>query len=101
VNVLVRWRVIRAVLRGYVRRGWSHHQQHVNRRTPAPWNAGSGVYSATKAALEGLSQSLSRKVGALGIKVTIVAPGAFRTTLVRTIQSTEPTPVGELRGLGR
>jgi NAD(P)-dependent dehydrogenase (short-subunit alcohol dehydrogenase family) len=41
--------------------------------------AGSGIYAATKAALEGLSQSLSQEVAPLGIRVTAVAPGQFRT----------------------
>jgi NAD(P)-dependent dehydrogenase (short-subunit alcohol dehydrogenase family) len=45
------------------------------RRTPE----GSGYYSATKAALEGLSGSLRRELAPLGITVTVVEPGAFRT----------------------
>lgn len=40
---------------------------------------GSAYYSATKFALEGLSDALSREVEPLGIKVLIVEPGAFRT----------------------
>jgi NAD(P)-dependent dehydrogenase (short-subunit alcohol dehydrogenase family) len=45
------------------------------RRTPE----GSGYYSATKAALEGLSGSLRKELAPLGISVTAVEPGAFRT----------------------
>ncbi|MBD2774279.1 oxidoreductase [Iningainema tapete] len=41
--------------------------------------AGSGIYCATKFALEGLSEALSKEVAELGIKVTIIEPGAFRT----------------------
>lgn len=41
--------------------------------------AGSGYYSATKAALEGLSGSLRKELEPLGISVTAVEPGAFRT----------------------
>lgn len=41
--------------------------------------AGSGLYAAAKSAVEGLSQSLAQEVGPLGIKVTVVEPGAFRT----------------------
>jgi NAD(P)-dependent dehydrogenase (short-subunit alcohol dehydrogenase family) len=41
--------------------------------------AGSGYYSATKAALEGLSGSLHKELQPLGISVTAVEPGAFRT----------------------
>ncbi|SMF90042.1 Short-chain dehydrogenase [Azospirillum oryzae] len=42
-------------------------------------SAGSGYYSATKCALEGLSDGLRKEVGPLGIKVIVVEPGAFRT----------------------
>lgn len=40
---------------------------------------GSGYYSATKFALEGLSDALRRELEPLGIRVMIVEPGAFRT----------------------
>jgi NAD(P)-dependent dehydrogenase (short-subunit alcohol dehydrogenase family) len=41
--------------------------------------AGSGYYSAAKAALEGMSGSLRKELAPLGISVTVVEPGAFRT----------------------
>lgn len=40
---------------------------------------GSGYYSAVKAAMEGMSGSLRGELAPLGISVTIVEPGAFRT----------------------
>src|SRR5712664_294168 len=40
---------------------------------------GRGPYSAAKWGVEGFSEVLSREVSALGIKVTIVEPGGFRT----------------------
>jgi len=41
--------------------------------------AGSGYYSATKHAVEGWSDGLAAEVAPLGIKVTCVEPGPFRT----------------------
>ncbi|MEU7863529.1 oxidoreductase [Nonomuraea sp. NPDC049141] len=38
-----------------------------------------GYYHATKFAVEGLSESLAAEVAPLGIRVTIVEPGGFRT----------------------
>jgi NAD(P)-dependent dehydrogenase (short-subunit alcohol dehydrogenase family) len=40
---------------------------------------GSGYYSATKFAIEGMSDALRKEVGPLGIRVVVVDPGAFRT----------------------
>lgn len=40
---------------------------------------GVGFYNATKFAVDGLSESLSKETAPLGIKVTIVAPSGFRT----------------------
>ncbi len=41
--------------------------------------AGSGYYAAVKAALEGMSGSLRAELQPLGISVTVVEPGGFRT----------------------
>ncbi|MFE3504264.1 oxidoreductase [Kitasatospora sp. NPDC059160] len=40
---------------------------------------GVGAYSATKFALEGLSEALAQEVAGFGIKVLVVEPGSFRT----------------------
>jgi NAD(P)-dependent dehydrogenase (short-subunit alcohol dehydrogenase family) len=44
--------------------------------------AGFSIYGATKWALEGLSESLAAEVRPLGLKVTIVQPGPFRTDFI-------------------
>jgi NAD(P)-dependent dehydrogenase (short-subunit alcohol dehydrogenase family) len=40
---------------------------------------GSGYYSAAKAAIEGISGALRAELAPLGISVTVIEPGAFRT----------------------
>lgn len=42
-------------------------------------NAGLSIYQAAKAGLSGFSESLSKEVAGLGIKVTSIEPGGFRT----------------------
>lgn len=42
-------------------------------------SAGLGLYSSTKFAVEGFSESLAQDVSTFGIKVTIIEPGPFRT----------------------
>jgi NAD(P)-dependent dehydrogenase (short-subunit alcohol dehydrogenase family) len=44
---------------------------------------GEGFYSATKFALEGYSEALHYELRPLGIRVALVEPGFFRTSLVR------------------
>ena len=42
-------------------------------------NPGGGYYNATKFAVEGLTEALAKEVRPLGIRVTAVEPGPFRT----------------------
>lgn len=51
-------------------------------------NPGSSYYAATKFGVVGLSEALSKEVGPLGVKVTVVEPGPFRTDWAgRSLQS--------------
>jgi short-subunit dehydrogenase len=77
-NVFCPVRLIRAVL-PRLRAQRSGHIINVTSIAGRAPNPGSGVYAATKSALEGLSKALSQELAPLGIKVTAIAPGAFRT----------------------
>ncbi|MGG6380083.1 oxidoreductase [Paenarthrobacter sp. NEAU-H11] len=57
--------------------------------------AGSGYYSATKAALEGLSGSLRKELQPLGISVTLIEPGAFRTDFAGRSLTQSATPIAD------
>ncbi|MEY2570634.1 MAG: hypothetical protein QOE63_984 [Acidimicrobiaceae bacterium] len=51
---------------------------------------GTSAYSASKFALEGMSESLLAEVGGLGLRVLIVEPGAFRTDMrKRSLETSE------------
>jgi len=91
-NVFGTLNVIQAAL-PYLRKQKSGH--FVNFSSVGGFSAlpGFGIYCASKFAIEGLSEALAEEVKPLGIRVTIVEPGAFRTdflsghSLLRTTTS--------------
>ena len=70
--------MIRLVLPGMRTRGYGHIV-NLSSIGGLNGNPGTGYYCATKFAVEGLSQSLASEARHLGIRVTIVEPGPFRT----------------------
>lgn len=95
--------LIKAVLPGMRarRHGTIVNVSSIAARTTAP---GSGYYSATKCALEGMSRGLQKEVDPLGIKVIVVEPGAFRTDFAgRSLQQsrTSLTDYAETAGQRR
>jgi NAD(P)-dependent dehydrogenase (short-subunit alcohol dehydrogenase family) len=70
--------VVKTVL-PYLRQQRSGHIVNISSIAGLAPAAGSGLYAAAKCAVEGVSQSLAQEVEPLGIKVTLVEPGAFRT----------------------
>ena len=78
VNVFGLLAVTRAVL-PVMRKTRSGHILNLSSIGGFALAAGFGVYCSTKFAVEGLSEALSAEAAPLGIKVTIIEPGYFRT----------------------
>ena len=51
---------------------------------------GRGAYAAAKWGVEGFSEVLAKEVGPLGLKVTIIEPGGFRTDFAGSSQTIGP-----------
>ena len=73
--------VIRAVL-PILRSQSSGHIVNISAAAVISNYAGFSIYGASKWALEGVSESLAAELKPLGIKVTIVQPGPFRTDFI-------------------
>ena len=66
----------------------------------AVW-AGTGVYCASKWALEGLTQTLAQEVAELGIRVVNVAPGGLRTDFATGSKVIVADKLSDYDGLAR
>lgn len=81
VNVFATLNVIRNVM-PYLRKQRSGHIMNISSIAGMAPGTGWAIYSAAKHAVVGLTDVLAADVKPLGIKVTLVAPGAFRTSFL-------------------
>jgi NAD(P)-dependent dehydrogenase (short-subunit alcohol dehydrogenase family) len=77
-NVFGLLRVLRALL-PHFRERRSGHIVNLSSIGGLVGLPGFGIYNSTKFAVEGISEALAQEVAPLGIRVTIVEPGPFRT----------------------
>lgn len=78
VNLYAPIEVTRAVL-PYMRKQRSGNILQISSVGGRVGNAGLSIYQAAKFGLSGFSESLSKEIAPLGIKVTCIEPGGFRT----------------------
>ena len=89
VNVYGPIAAIQAALPHFRRRKAGHIINITSVSGLAAW-AGTGIYSGSKHALEGVGRTLAQEVGPLGIKVTNIEPGGIRTDFAgRSLRVTE------------
>lgn len=102
VDVFSPFRIIRAAL-PYLRQQGSGHIINITSIAGRAPTTGSAIYSAAKSALEGMSAALALEVEPLGIKVTAIAPGAFRTDFLssHSIRKSDTADVAYAETIGR
>lgn len=81
VNLFGTVNVIRNVM-PYLRKQHSGHIINISSNAGYVGFANATSYNAAKFAVVGLSEALAQEVSAFGIKVTLVAPGQFRTNFM-------------------
>ena len=94
VNLFGALEVIRAVL-PILRAQGSGHIVNISAAAVISNYAGFSIYGATKWALEGVSESLAAELKPLGIKVTIVQPGPFRTDFISRSLERAENPIAD------
>jgi NAD(P)-dependent dehydrogenase (short-subunit alcohol dehydrogenase family) len=93
-NVFGLFDVTRAVL-PVMRRARRGHIINVSSVGGFAGQAWLGAYNASKFAVEGFSEALARELAAVGIKVTIVEPGRFRTDWAGRWPAVVPTDIAD------
>src|SRR6201995_4665315 len=86
--------MIKAVLPSMRARG-SGHIVNISSMTGLVANPPNAYYSSTKFALEAVTEALATEVRPLGIKVTAVEPGAFRTDWATRSMKESATPIAD------
>ncbi|HWI44244.1 MAG TPA: oxidoreductase [Nocardioides sp.] len=84
--------MIKAVLPGMRAQG-SGHIINISSMTGLVANPPNAYYSSTKFALEALTEALAKEVGPLGIKVSAVEPGGFRTDWAKRSMKEASAPI--------
>ena len=82
INVFATIRVIQKAM-PYLRAQRSGHILNISSIAGFAGATGWAIYSAAKASVIALSEVLAQDVESLGVKVTVIAPGAFRTSFLR------------------
>lgn len=100
VNVFGALWFIQAVLPNMRKRSGGHIINITSVSGLAPW-AGTGLYTASKYALEGLTQTLHDEVEEYGIDVTNVAPGGLRTNFSKGSMVMPKQQIPDYQGLAR
>jgi len=87
-NVFGLLNVTRAVL-PQMRKQRSGHVFNISSQGGYQAFGGFGIYCASKFAVEGLSEAMAQELAPLGVRVTVVDPGAFRTDFLDTASLAE------------
>jgi 3-oxoacyl-[acyl-carrier protein] reductase len=101
VNLSAGFRLIRAALRGMMRRRWGRIV-NVTSIVALTGNPGQANYAAAKAGMIGMTKSLAAEVASRGITVNCVAPGFIQTAMTDVLNEQqrarllERVPVGRL-----
>jgi NADP-dependent 3-hydroxy acid dehydrogenase YdfG len=93
-NVFGLLKVTRAFL-PYLRKQRSGHILNISSIGGLIGGPGIGMYNATKFAVEGLSEALAAELAPLGIRVTVIEPGPFRTDFLGRSGVLAETRIGD------
>lgn len=78
INLIAVWKITQAVL-PHMRKQKSGHIIQLSSRVGILGGTGNGAYTASKFAIEGMSEALASEVVSFGIKITLAEPGPVRT----------------------